>query len=165
MYIIICEIDYQSRFDAWDRALNAGALGWPWGMGWGGRWEGGSGWGTHVHLWLIHVNVWQKPPQYYKVISLQLKILKSQIYIREYMLQYSIYIKYKTRSNEFMLLSIMTLVTLGEWVKIRREHSGASGGCNILFLDLDASYMGVFTLWKFCVYLRVSLFWYNNIFQ
>ena len=24
--------------------------------------EGGSGWGTHVHPWLIHVNVWQKPP-------------------------------------------------------------------------------------------------------
>ena len=29
-------------------------------MGWGGRWEGGSGWGTHVCLWLIHVDVWQK---------------------------------------------------------------------------------------------------------
>ena len=28
-------------------------------MGWGGRWEGGSGWGTHVNPWLIHVNVWQ----------------------------------------------------------------------------------------------------------
>ena len=35
--------------------------------------EGGSGWVTHVHPWLIHVNVWQKPPHYYKVISLQLK--------------------------------------------------------------------------------------------
>ena len=29
--------------------------------------------GTHIHLWLIHVNVRQKQPQYYKVISLQLK--------------------------------------------------------------------------------------------
>ena len=29
--------------------------------------------GTHVHLWLIHINVWQKLPQYYKVISLQQK--------------------------------------------------------------------------------------------
>ena len=27
------------------------------GIGWGGRWEGGSGWGTHVNPWLIHVNV------------------------------------------------------------------------------------------------------------
>jgi len=25
----------------------------------GGRWEGGSGWGTRVHLWWIHVDVWQ----------------------------------------------------------------------------------------------------------
>ena len=39
----------QSRFNAWYRVLRAGALGWPRGMGWGGRWEGASGWGTHVH--------------------------------------------------------------------------------------------------------------------
>ena len=46
-------------------------------MGWGGRLEGGSGWGTHVNPWLIHVNVWQKPLQYCKVISLQLiKIIR-----------------------------------------------------------------------------------------
>ena len=49
-----------------------GALGRPRGMGWGGRWEGGSGWGAHVNPWLIHVNVWQKSLQYCKVISLQL---------------------------------------------------------------------------------------------
>ena len=54
------------------QVLRAGALGRPRGMGWGGRWEGGSGWGTHVNPWLIHVNVWQKPLQYCKVISLQL---------------------------------------------------------------------------------------------
>ena len=52
--------------------LGAGALGWPRGMGWGRREERGSGWGTHVNPWLIHVNVWQKPLQYCKVISLQL---------------------------------------------------------------------------------------------
>ena len=34
--------------------------------------SGGSGWGTHVNPWLIHVSVWQKPLQYCKVISLQL---------------------------------------------------------------------------------------------
>ena len=29
----------------------------PRGMLWGGRWEGGSCLGSHVHLWWIHVNV------------------------------------------------------------------------------------------------------------
>ena len=42
------------------------------------QWDGEGGGrgvrdrGAHVHL-LIHVNVWQKTPQYGKVISLQLK--------------------------------------------------------------------------------------------
>ena len=43
--------------------------------GWGG--EGGGrrvqDEGTHMYLWLIHVNVWQEPSQYCKLISLQLK--------------------------------------------------------------------------------------------
>ena len=43
-------------------------------MGWG-VWAGGSGWGTHIHPWLIHVTVWQKPLQCCKVISLQLNKL------------------------------------------------------------------------------------------
>ena len=49
------------------------------------HWDNPEGWdgeggvrgvqdgGTHVHPWLIHVNEWQKLPQYCKVISLQLK--------------------------------------------------------------------------------------------
>ena len=43
--------------------------------GWVGE-GGGTGvpdGGTHVHLWLIHLDVWQKTTQYRKVISLQLK--------------------------------------------------------------------------------------------
>ena len=54
------------------QVLWAGALGRPRGIGWTGRWEGGSGWGILVNPWLIYVNVWQKPLQYCKVISLQL---------------------------------------------------------------------------------------------
>ena len=54
------------------QVLGPGALGRARGIGWSGRWEGGSGRGTHVNPWLIHVNVWQKPLQYCKVISLQL---------------------------------------------------------------------------------------------
>ena len=39
------------------QVLRPGALGRPRGIGWRGRWEGGSGWGTHVNPWLIHVDV------------------------------------------------------------------------------------------------------------
>ena len=59
----------QVYYQVWNRSpaqigcmrqvLRAGALGRPRGMGWRGRWEWGSGWGTHVNPWLIHVNVWQ----------------------------------------------------------------------------------------------------------
>ena len=46
------------------------------------HWDNPEGWdgeggvrgvqdgGTHVHPWMIHVDVWQKPPQYCKVIRL-----------------------------------------------------------------------------------------------
>ena len=61
------------------QVLRAGALGRPREIGWGGRWEGGSGWGKHANPWLIHVNVWQKPLQYCKVISLQLIIIKKRM--------------------------------------------------------------------------------------
>ena len=61
------------------QVLRAGALGRPRGMGWeDGRREAGSGWGTHVNPWLIHVNVWQKPLQYCKAISLQLIIINEK---------------------------------------------------------------------------------------
>ena len=39
------------------QALGLGAMGKPRGSGWRGRWEGGSGWGTHVNAWLFHFNV------------------------------------------------------------------------------------------------------------
>ena len=48
------------------QALGHGALGRPRGIRWRGRWEGGSGWGTHVNPWLFHFNVWQNPLQYKK---------------------------------------------------------------------------------------------------
>ena len=55
------------------QVLGPGAVGRPRGIRWRGRWEEGPGWGIHINPWLIHVNVWQKPLQYCKVISLQLK--------------------------------------------------------------------------------------------
>ena len=52
--------------------LWAGGTGMTLGDGMGRDMEGGLWMGAHVCLWLIHVNVWQKPLQYCKVISLQL---------------------------------------------------------------------------------------------
>ena len=72
--------------------LRASALGRPRGMGWRGRWERGSGWGTHVNPWLIHVNVWQKPLQYCKVISLQLIKISEK--------------KNKLKDKNYMIISI-----------------------------------------------------------
>ena len=34
---------------------------------------------TYVYLWLIHVDIWQKPAQYCKAIILQLKMNKKQM--------------------------------------------------------------------------------------
>ena len=57
--------------------MKQGAQGWYTGMtlrdGMGSEVGGISGWGTDVHPWLSHVNVWLKTLQYCKVISLQLK--------------------------------------------------------------------------------------------
>ena len=59
MYIIICEIDHQSRHEVGC----SGLVHWDDPEGWDGEADGrgGSGWGTHVNPWLIHINVWQKP--------------------------------------------------------------------------------------------------------
>ena len=49
------------------------ALGRPRGMVRGGRREKGSGWGTRVYLWWIHLNIWQNQ---YNIVKLKNKINK-----------------------------------------------------------------------------------------
>ena len=51
--------------------LGACTLGQPRGMVQGGRREEGSGWGTHVYLWWIHVAIWQNQ---YSIVKLKNKI-------------------------------------------------------------------------------------------
>ena len=41
--------------------------------GWDGVRERTENEGTHVYLWLMHVDVWQKPTHYCEAIILQLK--------------------------------------------------------------------------------------------
>ena len=77
MYITICEIDDQSKFDAWHskvhKALKASALGWPRGMGWEGSERGvrgGVGGHMYTHGWFMSM---YGKKHYNIVISLQLK--------------------------------------------------------------------------------------------
>ena len=55
--------------------LGASALGQPREMVWGGRREEGSGWGTHVYLWRIHVDIQQNQ---YNIVKLKNKIKKKR---------------------------------------------------------------------------------------
>ena len=36
----------------------------------GGRWEGSSGWGAHIHPWQIHVGIWRNQ---YNIVKLKKK--------------------------------------------------------------------------------------------
>ena len=48
-------------------------------MIWGERWERGSGLGTHVHPWKIHVNVWQNQYSIVKQNKVKIKINAKKI--------------------------------------------------------------------------------------
>ena len=67
-----CIISYMKRIASLglmhDWMLGAGALGRPRGMVRGGRREEGSGWGTHVYQWRIHVDIWQNQ---YNIVKLK----------------------------------------------------------------------------------------------
>ena len=50
-YITICKIDNQWEFALWLRKLKQGLCYQSRGVGWGGRWEGGSGGRGHVYTY------------------------------------------------------------------------------------------------------------------
>ena len=51
------------------QVLGAGALGRPRGIGWRGRWAGGSGRGTHVNPWLISFVISMYDKTHYNIIK------------------------------------------------------------------------------------------------
>ena len=71
-------------------------------MIWGGRWEGGSGLGTHVHPWLIHVNVWQNQYSIVKQNKIKIKIKKKRKLWYIYTMEYYAAIKKNTFESVLM---------------------------------------------------------------
>ena len=67
---IIYETSCQSRFYERYWLPGAGVLGRLRGMVWGGMREEGSGWGTLIYLWQIHVDIWQNQ---YNIVKLKKK--------------------------------------------------------------------------------------------
>ena len=73
-----CIISYMKRVASPGSMHDTGCLGlvhWEDSEGWygegGGRREEGSGWGTRVYLWWIHVDIWQNQ---YNIVKLKNKI-------------------------------------------------------------------------------------------
>ena len=69
-------------------------------MIWGGWWEWGSGLGTHVHPWWIHVNVWQNQYSIVKQNKVKRKKKRKQWYI--YIMEYYSAIKKNTFESVLM---------------------------------------------------------------
>ena len=75
-----CILSYMKQVASPGSMHETGCLGlmhWDDPEGWDEEGSVGLGWGFRMgnacNSWLIHMNVWQKPLQYCKVISLQLK--------------------------------------------------------------------------------------------
>ena len=133
----------QSRFDSQYWMLGAGALGRLRGMVRGRRREEGSGWGTHVYLWQIHVDIWQNK---YNIVKLKNKIkLKKKhqldISLRNTQLAISRFFPYKcTKSRlkfvffQFNSLSLAKYVYFGIKKKkknIRTVEAEVNGSVNM----------------------------------
>ena len=95
---IIYETSCQSRFDERYWMLEAGALGRLRGMVRGERREEGSGWGTHIYLWRIHVDIRQNQ---YNIVKLNNKRKRKKIT--------ELLKKKKTSCNQLKVMEIQEL--------------------------------------------------------
>ena len=70
-------MDNQCKLDVRSRAPKAHSLRQPAGTGWAGRQEGQFRMDmTHVYLWLVHIDIWQKPSQYCNYPSIKINLKK-----------------------------------------------------------------------------------------
>ena len=79
--------------------------------GWGGE-GGGRGLrmgGAYVHPWVIHVDIWKKPPQYCEQIILQ---LKERIFFKGN----SVALQTSTTSCQFWVSDLLLILLLDYWL-------------------------------------------------
>ena len=97
-----CIISYMKRVASPGSMHDTGCLGlvhWDDPEGGQGR-EEGSGWGTHVYLWLIHVDIWQNQ---YNIVKLKNKIKLDKSSTKNRKLYTTIPYKYRNKHFENML--------------------------------------------------------------
>ena len=78
----------------------------------GGRRDGGSGWGTRVYLWQIHVDVWQNQYSIVKQNKVKRKKKRKQWYI--YIMEYYSAIKKNTFESVLMRWMKLELIIQSE---------------------------------------------------
>jgi len=110
----------QSRFNARYWMLGAGALGQPGGMVRGGRREEGSGWGTSVYQWWIHVDIWQNQ---YNIVKLKNKIrLKKKKLKKKSLIQHHISKASVLQCSAFFTVQLSyPYVTTGKTIALTRQ--------------------------------------------
>ena len=111
--------------------LGTGALGRPRGMGQGGRREEGSGWGTHVYLWWIHVDIWQNQ---YKIVNLKIKIIRKKSWKGNTQYTYLTEISLFIRNLNFTVNALFHLATLlgASYCTIKSSPMGAQSAVTSL---------------------------------
>ena len=86
-------------------------------MIWGGRREGGSGWGTHVYLWRIHFDIWQNQYNIVKFKNkIKLKKKEDTLIQREILYKSSAVIKL-----DALIFIAATVVVHFEWQKCAQQ--------------------------------------------
>ena len=136
--------------------------------------------GTYVYLWLTHVDIWQKPTQYYKAIILQLKInLKNSLSLSIYIMLNVFRAEVRKNSKKRGLLSFTDhkigyilvhgriwenlLMTISEYCW--GYHCSIAQSCPTLCDPMDCSTPGFLVLHYLPEFAQIHVHWVGEAIQ